>query len=32
MKLVKTIKEVREIVNKWHKEGLTVGTNNGIFT
>ena len=25
MKLVKTIKEVREIVNKWHKEGLTVG-------
>lgn len=25
MKLVKTIKELREIVKKWHKEGLSVG-------
>lgn len=25
MKLIKTIKEVKEIVNKWHQEGKTIG-------
>ena len=25
MKVVKTVKEVREIVSAWRKEGLTVG-------
>ena len=25
MKIVKTVQEVRDIVNEWRKEGLTVG-------